>query len=280
MKAKRNADGLRRNAQAKRREAFEKVEKGIQQLIKEKRPINFNQVAEVSGVSKAWLYKEPKVKSRIEHLREQSKHGKRLPRRISATEASTKALNSMLQQRIKKLESENRDLREQNEVAYGQVIQVRELKKKIEQLKAENEQLKSTGDKTVKGNQPTRPVTKDTLINEIEAVGVRMNSTIHGLVEKAPEGVIRAAIKALEERIQSGKVDNPGGFLNFAIRKAWTPNTILQTTEELTIFNQWWPVAYKRGLVIASEQVEGVIYIYTSKGERIPFSNVIHDCEV
>lgn len=35
MKVKRNADGLRRNAQKRREETFEKVDKGIQKLIKE-----------------------------------------------------------------------------------------------------------------------------------------------------------------------------------------------------------------------------------------------------
>lgn len=70
-------------------------------------------------MSKAWLYKEPEVKTRIDQLRSQSRQGKKLPRKISATEASTKALNATLQGRVKKLDAENRELRRQNEVAYG-----------------------------------------------------------------------------------------------------------------------------------------------------------------
>ena len=143
MKVKRNTNGLKQNAQAKRLEAFEKVDQGIKQLLKDKQTINFNRVAEVAGVSKAWLYKEPDVKSRIEHLRDQSKQGKKLPRKISATEASTRALNVTLQARVKKLEAENRQLRKQNEVAYGQVIRVRGLEKQIEQLQDINKRLKN-----------------------------------------------------------------------------------------------------------------------------------------
>ena len=55
MKVKRNADGLRRNAQKKRQETFEKVDKAIRQLVKDRKPVTFNAVAEVAGVSKAWL---------------------------------------------------------------------------------------------------------------------------------------------------------------------------------------------------------------------------------
>ncbi|MDZ7952437.1 DUF6262 family protein [Nostoc sp. DedQUE09] len=59
-------DGLRANAQRKQKEAFEKVEQGIQKLIDEKQTINFNTVAKASGLSKAWLYKQPKIKAWIE----------------------------------------------------------------------------------------------------------------------------------------------------------------------------------------------------------------------
>ena len=57
MKVKRNTNGLRENAQAKSKEAFDKVDKGIQQLLKDKQSINFNRVAGVSGVSKACCIK-------------------------------------------------------------------------------------------------------------------------------------------------------------------------------------------------------------------------------
>lgn len=71
MRHQRNVEGLRSYAQQKRQESFEKVDQGIKQLLRAGRSINFNTVAEASGVSKAWLYKEPDIKARIEQLREQ-----------------------------------------------------------------------------------------------------------------------------------------------------------------------------------------------------------------
>lgn len=267
------ADGLRRNAQAKRREAFEKVERGIQQLIKEKRPINFNQVAEASGVSKAWLYKEPEVKARIDHLRAQSKQGKKLPRNISASEASTKAINTTLQKRIKKLESENCELRKQNEVAYGQVIQVRDLKKQIERLKIENQKLRHR-------SELPHPQLDRSNLPKLERLGVQMNSTIKSLIDKTPQGILKEAITTLEEAIESGEVKNPSGFLNSAICLKWKPNEKLKENEELTQFNNWWPIARNKGLVVGSEQVEGVLYVYMSNGKVMPFSEALQTFSV
>ncbi len=266
MKAKRNTDGLRENAQAKRKEAFDKVEKGIQQLIKEKRPINFNQVAEASGVSKAWLYKEPEVKARIDHLRAQSKQGKKLPRKISATEASTKALNATLQARVRKVETENRDLRRQNEVAYGQVIRVRELERQVERLKAENQGLKI--------QSMVQPVEEVAFTAELQKLGICMNPTIQRLVSGTPEGVVEVAMQALREAQAQNEVKNPAGFLSKAISEAWKPNETLQVNDELMLFNEWWPKARKQGLVIASEQIDGILYVCTAEQEWRPFSEI------
>jgi hypothetical protein len=49
----RNTDGLKNHAQCKRDQAFERTQAGIRQLIKEGRPVNFETVSEVSGVSRA-----------------------------------------------------------------------------------------------------------------------------------------------------------------------------------------------------------------------------------
>ncbi|MEO0378202.1 MAG: DUF6262 family protein [Cyanobacteria bacterium P01_A01_bin.17] len=141
MAVKRSVEGLKKNAEKKRQETFEKVEKGIQRLIKEKRTINFNTVAEASGVSKAWLYKEEGVRNRIEYLREQSGSKKRLPARQRASDASKGALIRTLKERVKKLEAENKDLRRQNEVASGHILRVRDLEKDVQRLKAANERF-------------------------------------------------------------------------------------------------------------------------------------------
>jgi len=143
MKHERNVEGLRRNAQKKRLEAIERTDVGIQQLLKEKRSVNFKSVAEVAGVSTAWLYKEPEIKARIEQLREQgSSSSKKAPPRQRASDASKDAIIKTLKDRCGKLDAEVKGLREQIEVVYGRVIETEALKQQVEQLKADNLRLK------------------------------------------------------------------------------------------------------------------------------------------
>ena len=49
----------------------EKVDKAIQRLIKAQKPINFNSVANESGVTKKTLYDNKYIRERIENLRRQ-----------------------------------------------------------------------------------------------------------------------------------------------------------------------------------------------------------------
>jgi hypothetical protein len=143
MKHERNVEGLRRNAQKKRQAAIKRTDAGIQQLLKDKRPVNFKTVAEVAGVSSAWLYREPEIKARIERLREQgSSSSKKAPARQRASDASKDAIIKTLKERCSKLDNEVRGLREQLEVVYGRVIEAETLKQQVEQLKADNLRLK------------------------------------------------------------------------------------------------------------------------------------------
>ncbi|NEU75467.1 hypothetical protein PI95_023635 [Hassallia byssoidea VB512170] len=120
MKHQRNVEGLRQNALKKRQEAFDRVEAAIKQLIKENRSINFKTVAEVAEVSTAWLYKEPEIKSRIEHLREAgTRKQKSVPSLQKATDASKDAKYQTLKRRVQDIEAENRGLREHLEAIHG-----------------------------------------------------------------------------------------------------------------------------------------------------------------
>lgn len=260
------AKALRQSAQAKRKEAFEKVDAGIKKLLKEGKPINFSQVVAASGVSRAWLYKEPEVKARIDQLRAQSTQGKKLPRKISATEASTKALNATLKARVKRVEAENRELRRQNETVYGQLLRLRELERQVERLKAKNEGLKE--------QLVSLPVAEKGLISELQELGIRMNPTIQRLIDGTPAGIVESAMQALREAQMKNEVKNPSGWLHKAITEAWQPNEAFQENSELVRFNEWWPRARKQGLVIASEQRNGTLYVCTAGQEWLPFSEM------
>lgn len=260
MKIERNVKGLQESAKRKRNQALEKVELGLKQLVKEKRPINFNTVAEASGVSKAWLYKEPDVRQRIEHLRSQAGSRQKTPPKHRASDESLKALIQTLKARIKRLEEENRDLRQQNQVAYGQVIRVKEVERQLSRLEEENQRLRSEYHQ----KEPGSIISQDLLLS-LQELGIEMNSTLRDLIDTTPEGIVSAAIESLRQARLSGSVLNPGGFLNKAISAAWKPNEAYQEKADMKEFNAWWQWAHGEGLVKAATQKDGVHYVLTAE---------------
>lgn len=96
-----------------------KVDKAIQRLIKVQKPINFNSVANESGVTKATLYNNQDIKERIEGLRlQQSKVPTPSQVKREMNENNKDAIIASLKRRIKKLEEENKQLKEQVKISY------------------------------------------------------------------------------------------------------------------------------------------------------------------
>ena len=100
----------------------EKVDKAIQRLIKSQKAINFNSVASESGVSKKTLYDNKIFRERIETLREQQSHVP-TPAQVKRemNDNNKDALIASLKRKIKKLEEENTELREQIKVNYAEI---------------------------------------------------------------------------------------------------------------------------------------------------------------
>lgn len=119
MTHERNVEGLRKNAQLRHQQAVRRAEEGIRSLLQQRRPINFNTVAEVAQVSTAWLYQQGELRQRIEHLRQEPRPSP-LPSK-TRSDASKDALLTTLRLRVKRVEAENRELRQQLEVVYGQL---------------------------------------------------------------------------------------------------------------------------------------------------------------
>jgi hypothetical protein len=134
MKHERTIEGLRRSALARHRDAVQRTELGIGRLLLEERPVNFRTVAETARVSSAWLYRQPDIRQRIEHLRTAggqpaTVHTGQQTSRSAArgpSDASKDAMLATLRRRVKQLEEENRGLKAQLEVVYGQLRQWQE----------------------------------------------------------------------------------------------------------------------------------------------------------
>lgn len=100
----------------------QKVDEAIQRLVRANQNINFNSVANEAGIAKATLYNNQKFRKRIETLRQQQAHSptpKQIKREMS--DSNKDVVIESLKRRIKKVEEENKQLRNQLKVAYADV---------------------------------------------------------------------------------------------------------------------------------------------------------------
>ena len=100
----------------------QKVDNAIKILIKYQKPINFNSVANESGVTKATHYNNDNIKERIEALRlQQSKVLNPSQVKREMDDNNKDAIIASLKRKIKKLEEENRQLKEQVKISYADI---------------------------------------------------------------------------------------------------------------------------------------------------------------
>jgi hypothetical protein len=119
--AKHNIEGLRMSAQQKSNDTRRRAEEALALLLKERRTINFNTVAQTADCSTAWLYANKDIKGRIIHLRSQQAPKAQIviPVREQASNASKETMIAALQKRVKEQAEEIKELKKQLEVAYG-----------------------------------------------------------------------------------------------------------------------------------------------------------------
>lgn len=100
------------------------VTRALRELDQARAPINFSSVASAAGVSRQWLYDSP-FRAEIQALRARSflPGTKARTAREAASEASVRAQNHALRQRLKEVREENRALRMELERVLGALRQ-------------------------------------------------------------------------------------------------------------------------------------------------------------
>jgi hypothetical protein len=117
-----NTSGLLKTAAEKKEKALKKVENSIKEMVKNQQRINFNTVAEHSGVSKTYLYQNKDFKSRIISLRSQQEvlyNPKQTKRNM--TDNSKDIIIESLRRKLKELEKERDELKDQLKLYLGKL---------------------------------------------------------------------------------------------------------------------------------------------------------------
>lgn len=308
MTHKRNTDGLSRNAQEKSESARERTDKAISQMVKSGKTINFHAVAQTAGVSIAYLYKHEEIKQRIDQIRKQQSSIKGLPQKPGASDDSKKTVNTTLKLRIRELDAEVRGLRNHIEVIQGIALQVRDLNQEIEFLKTDNSRLSTELNELRRENlklkeqlnahfvsnsspatvapqgkvtlladkRSVQSVVSDKIKAQLSELKVSLNPTLAQTIKSAPEELVLGAIEALKEALANGNVSRPGGWLNKAIQEGWIPSEKHLHACDRNIFNEWFNLAKKQGLVMASMKGDdGKLYVFTRDGLRFPFDAML-----
>lgn len=135
----RNTEGIKAAAQKKRQEAFARTDEAIKKLLREKQPINFETVREAANVTRAWLYRQPELRSRIETLRAQQVPKGQLPPELRASDESKNTLIAELRKQNKELRLEIQKLKRELEDAYSQIWGLDELQTRSRELEKQNQ---------------------------------------------------------------------------------------------------------------------------------------------
>jgi phosphotransferase system HPr-like phosphotransfer protein len=227
--SKGNPELLVKAAAAKKKDAVERLEKAIQQVLDSGETITFKAIAETAGLSVSYLYKYPEIKNRIAELRNQQKAAiggivNKTPQFQPATDKSKAVIISKLRQENRRLRSENEDLKKHIEVAQGKVIELRQveaennrLKQRIKELEESLTNIKVTPINKKKQND----ISLDILI-QLQVVGVKLNPTLTKTIKSASEETVLDAIEALKDQLTKQNIPNAGGWLNKAISEGWT----------------------------------------------------------
>lgn len=265
----RNVSGLVENAQKKREECFVKVEKGIQELIKEGKKINFNSVVRASGVSKAWLYKEPEIKQRIEKLREQFAYSKKVAQN-NKSDASRDALIKTIKARNKSLIAENKALKTQIETVYGKLVSQKELQQKVQRLEKENQSLKdrlfSPGENSNYVPDNSKGI-DERILHELAQVGITLSSTLAKQIRGTSSSVVLNAIEALKQQIDTTIIRSPSAWLSAAIKDSWQPNEAKGESKPQDTFATWYELAKAYGVVTQCSQEDSSWNVRDNTGQ-------------
>lgn len=117
----------------------------------------------------------------------------------------------------------------------------------------------------------------DKIKSELTSLGIKLNTTLSKTIKSASTELVLSAVEALKEAMASGNIERPGGWLNAAIKDGWKPNEKYLKKGEWATFNEWFNLAKKQGLIMASTKGDDdKLYVFTPDGTRLPFEEMLN----
>ncbi len=244
--------------QEKRRQSYlEKTEKAIIKLSQMNQKLSFANIAREANVSISYLYKYPEIKQRIQYLRRQQEENAKPIKPQLRTEKSSQTIITQLKGRIKRLESDKKELSKQNEALTGRLYATGNTQDLIARLNAENskfkteiKQLRSELESTQselneykkqESKAKVTPISKaqsseisEVIKSELKSLGIKLNSTLRKIIKANDEQTVLNAIEALKEALETGEVLKPGGWLASAIENGWTKAESISQPQTVT----------------------------------------------
>lgn len=137
------AEVLRRTQAERKEQMRQQVFNAIQEIINQKQPLTFANIATVAGCSIAYLYKWAEITDYIHELQQQQKTQLNPLGKEDPKPHSLKTLHEVARNRIRQLEAEIKDLKTQNEKLRGHVSEIYELRDECDRLRHQLRELTS-----------------------------------------------------------------------------------------------------------------------------------------
>ena len=202
----RKIEALQEAAAQKSKEAALRVDKALENMVKQGHKISFKSVAQTANVSTAYLYKQEDLRNRIESLRDQQKQQSKPKKIPPASENSKAVIINNLREENKRLRAANDGLRRANEGITGRLHQLLGMDELAERLKRENEELKQQLEEC--HSRHTAPKHEDT-INIFQKQNEKLSLEIERLTEENTELKNKLARNTLKSSNKVTQIKRP-----------------------------------------------------------------------
>jgi predicted ribosome quality control (RQC) complex YloA/Tae2 family protein len=241
------AEVLRRTQAERKEQKKQQVLKAIQEIINQKQPLTFANIATVAGCSIAYLYKWAEITDYIHELQQQQKTQLHPLEEGDPKPHSLKTLHEVARNRIRQLEAEIKDLKNQNEKLRGHVSEIYELRDECERLRHQLREL--TNPNPSSKVVPIRIVTQVTSpVNEsppqpesaiksntdsssqseifklINSLGIKLTAKLKREITHRSPSSVKLSIEAFQQYRSKTDVSNPEACLLTMICDEAKPN--------------------------------------------------------